>query len=207
MQEKPLNIYQKVLGVMADVEYIQKGDKKVNGQYRFVSHDQVTGTLHPALVRHGVCVIPHCAEVSQDGNRVQVRLTVRFVNADDPQDFIETDSYGQGIDSGDKGIGKAYSYAYKYALLKTFCLETGDDPDNDAGAAYEAPKKEFVPTDPPRDYQILYFQKELHRLGTTEEAFFEEYGLPDGWESIKQNQMAEMLDWARERYQQSQDQA
>jgi hypothetical protein len=41
---------------------------------------------------------------------------------------------------GDKGPGKAVSYAFKYALLKVFCLETGDDPDNDANARYEPEK-------------------------------------------------------------------
>jgi hypothetical protein len=39
--------------------------------------------------------------------------------------------FGYGIDNQDKGPGKAMSYAVKYAMLKTFCLETGDDPEKD----------------------------------------------------------------------------
>jgi len=74
---------------------------------------------------------------------------VIFVNVDDPKDRTATTHIGYGIDSsekdgrisvGDKGPGKAISYAFKYALLKTFCLETGDDPDNDANSAYEPAK-------------------------------------------------------------------
>lgn len=202
MTEKSKNIYQRILGVMADVEYIQKGDKKVNNQYRFVSHDQVSGTLHPYLVKHGICVVPTCDFMKQDGNRTELKLKVRFVNADMPDDFIEMESYGYGIDTGDKGIGKAYSYAYKYALLKTFCLETGDDPDNDASSVHEPSNeaKKYDPKDSPTEYQITYFRKELDRLGKTEDEFFIEYGLPNGWEGVKQHQMKDMLFWAREQY-------
>ena len=34
-----------------------------------------------------------------------------------------------GIDDNDKAMGKAYTYAIKYALLKLFRLRYGDDPD------------------------------------------------------------------------------
>ena len=34
-----------------------------------------------------------------------------------------------GIDDNDKAMGKAYTYAVKYALLKVFRLRYGDDPD------------------------------------------------------------------------------
>lgn len=125
---------------MADLSYIAKGDKTVNNQYRFVSHDQVTAKLHPLLVKHGIVVIPSVEELKQDGNRTVVKLAVLFRNADNPADSFYTFHYGYGIDSTDKGPGKAISYAYKYAMLKTFCLETGDDPDNDANAAYEPVK-------------------------------------------------------------------
>lgn len=131
------NVFQKIRGIMSDLDYVAKGDKTVNGQYRFVSHDQVTAKVHPMLVKHGVVIIPSIDEVKQEGNRTTVKLLCVFLNADNPTDQFTICSYGQGIDAGDKGIGKAYSYAYKYALLKTFCLETGDDPDNDAKSTYE----------------------------------------------------------------------
>jgi hypothetical protein len=57
---------------------------------------------------------------------------VRFANIDDPQDFIDVESCGHGIDTQDKGPGKAQSYAVKYALLKALGLETGDDADHDS---------------------------------------------------------------------------
>lgn len=137
---------------MSELQYIAKGDKTVNGQYRFVSHDQVTAKVHPLLVKYGVTVVPSVEEMTQDGNRTTVKLLVSIVNADEPSDNFSVRYTAYGIDGGgttkegrpisvgDKGPGKAISYAYKYALLKTFCLETGDDPDNDANSSYEPAK-------------------------------------------------------------------
>jgi hypothetical protein len=158
--EIKLNIYQRLHAIMKDVKYIQKGDARVNNQYRFVSHDSVVAALHGPLVKHGVVVVPSIQEITQQDNRTTVKLVVAFINIDDPKDQFGIMSAGYGIDSGDKGIGKAYSYAYKYALLKTFCLETGDDPDNDAEATYEPAKcqefEDFVNTCP-HSKEILSF--------------------------------------------------
>lgn len=139
-EQKPLNIYKRILAVMKDVDYIQKGDKKVNNQYRYVSHDQVSAVIHPKLVEHGIVIIPTVKTMTQDGNRTTMWLQVLVINADLPEDCFVIDTWGYGIDQGDKGPGKAISYAYKYALLKLFCLETGDDPDHDQDAKYEAPQ-------------------------------------------------------------------
>lgn len=140
IKSKNLNVHQRILAVMADVDYIQKGQKMVNGSYRFVSHDQVTAKLHPYLVKHGITAVPSVAECKQEGNRTEVQLLVTFTNVDNPSDQFTMKMLGHGIGNDDKGPGKAISYAYKYALLKVFCLETGDDPDNEQNVVYE-PKK------------------------------------------------------------------
>ena len=66
---------------------------------------------------------------------------------------VTTESVGMGIDDNDKAMGKAYTYALKYALLKLFRLRYGDDPDAKASEALyldkpkekEEPKKENKP--------------------------------------------------------------
>jgi hypothetical protein len=125
---------------MSDLDYIRKGSAKVNGQYSFVSHDQVTAAIHPLLIKHRLVIIPSIEDLTQENNRTSIKLCIVFKNPDAKDDAFHVYSYGYGVDNGDKGIGKAYSYAWKYALLKTFCLETGDDPDNDANARYEPAK-------------------------------------------------------------------
>ena len=130
MEQTP-NIYQRILAVMGDLNYVQKGEKTVNNQYRFVSHDAVSAAVHPLLVRHGIAVIPRVVRWAQDGNRTAVDVEVDFVNVDTPDDRFTVPCFGYGIDPQDKGPGKAVSYATKYAMLKTLVLETGDDPEKD----------------------------------------------------------------------------
>jgi hypothetical protein len=137
-KEKPLNIYQRIHKVMEAVDYVQKSERRVNNQYRFVSHDQVTKIMHKHFVDHGIVMIPSVESYSavqitvmakgekKDSTRTEATISVKFVNIDDPSDFIEAKYVGFGIDDSDKGIGKAMSYACKYAMLKVFCLETGE---------------------------------------------------------------------------------
>ena len=129
--EKKPNIYERILAVMDDLHYVQKENKKVNNQYSFVSIDGASRAIHPLLVKHGIAMIPSVAEFTIDGNRTTATVTVEFVNAQNPEERIVSTFVGFGIDNQDKGIGKAVSYATKYAILKTFVLETGDDPERD----------------------------------------------------------------------------
>jgi hypothetical protein len=142
--KQPLNIYQRLNAVMLDVQYIQKLDKTVNGQYRFVSHDQVIGVLHGPITKHGIAVIPSVLEHEKQGTTTTLKIQVSFVNIDNPNDRVDTIYFGYGVDGGDKGIGKAISYAVKYAMLKTFCLETGDDPDYTPSITPEKAEKDAV---------------------------------------------------------------
>lgn len=137
------NIHQRISAVMADVAYVQKEDKKVNNQYTFVSHDAVTKAVRGALIEHGIVAIPSVTSWSQDGNRTSVDLCVDFVNIDQPDDRVSVNVFGFGVDQQDKGPGKAFSYAKKYAYLQTFALETGDDPERDSidHKPEEKPKK------------------------------------------------------------------
>lgn len=134
-EKKPIyhgmNLYQRLHAVMGEVSYVQKEDKKVNNQYSFVSHDAVTAKVRAPLVKWGVIYHPVNMATNQNGNRTEISLCVRFVNIDNPAEVLDVPSLGYGIDQTDKGVGKAISYAVKYALLKTFGLETGDDPERD----------------------------------------------------------------------------
>lgn len=127
MTDKP-NLHQRLHAAMGDISYIQK-EKKQGMRYTIVSHDAVTAKVRPVLVKHGIVYYPIDLTVKQNGNRTEVCLIVRFVNVDDPVDYIDVATLGYGVDEQDKGPGKAISYAVKYALLKTLGLETGDDPD------------------------------------------------------------------------------
>lgn len=143
----PLNIAQRINAAMAEVDYIQKQKPKDTGmKYSYVSHDAVTAKVRPILQSHGIVYYPHTMVVNQNGNRTEAVFDVRFENVDDRTDFIDVATFGYGVDTQDKGPGKAMSYGVKYALLKVLGLETGDDPDEvqDARADYAPPQPDPI---------------------------------------------------------------
>ena len=135
------NIHQRIAEAMGKVTYIQK-ERKQGMRYTIVSHDSVTAKVRPALLEVGVIYYPTSVRYEQIGNRTMASMVVRFVNIDNPEDSIDVETFGYGIDEQDKGPGKAMSYAVKYALLKTLGLETGDDPDLDQNVSYKDPSLE-----------------------------------------------------------------
>ena len=58
-------------------------------------------------------------------------MITRIFDIADKNEFIDIETFGHGLDSGDKGFGKASTYARKYALLNAYKIATGDDPDKD----------------------------------------------------------------------------
>ena len=61
----------------------------------------------------------------------ELLMEYTWINAEDPNETITCPWYGQGIDTaGEKGVGKALTYAEKYFMLKFFNIPTDkDDPD------------------------------------------------------------------------------
>ena len=60
----------------------------------------------------------------------QVVMAYTFTDVD-TGDEITTKVAGQGLDAGDKAPYKAMTGALKYALLQSFLLATGDDPEEE----------------------------------------------------------------------------
>jgi hypothetical protein len=59
--------------------------------------------------------------------RYAARFEIDFVNCDEPDQKITLPAEAHANDHGDKAPGKAISYATKYAILKLFNIETGED--------------------------------------------------------------------------------
>lgn len=131
-----MNIYQRINEVRKMIGYVQK-DKAVStggGSYKVVTHDAVTGMVREALIKHGVIIVPsvitavfHPKEPDAKQRLYEATYQVDFVNMDDPADRITTQQTAHALDNGDKAPGKAQSYATKYAILKLFNIETGED--------------------------------------------------------------------------------
>lgn len=117
--------------------------------YDFVKIDDIFLYLTPALNKYGVnldILSEKATKTDEHGNPVYVQylaqsqiwmyevdLTLRWVNADDPQDMDERTIHAIGThEMPDKAKGSAWTYALKYYLLNRFCIDqgaSGEDPD------------------------------------------------------------------------------
>jgi len=130
------NIYQKILEVMKNIEYLSKDDAVAFGttKYRAISEEKVTMTVRKELIKQGLVVFPVEQTVEKDGHITTTNTTYKMVNTENPEEFVFLASSGQGSDTQDKGVGKAMTYSFKYMLLRTFAIPTGEDPDKVASA-------------------------------------------------------------------------
>lgn len=148
-----MNIFQKLAAITADLQTVAKNLTVSTGKnsYKAVSERDIIDAVKPLEAKHGVYSYPVSRETleserleseSYDGKTkttffTRIKTTYRFVNVEDPQDFIETVVFSVGLDSGDKGDGKAMTYGDKYALMKAYKISTGDDPDQSASVDTE----------------------------------------------------------------------
>ena len=157
-----LNIYQRINAVMKEVEYVQK-DAGISGggaNYKAVTHDQVTSVIRKSMVTHGIVVqveqlksemiIKRNVEAGVKMHLYSGDYAVSFINIDKGDDRLTATINAHANDNGDKAPGKAASYAVKYAMLKTFTLETGE---SDESRSFEEP--DFTPAQKERFDEIL----------------------------------------------------
>ena len=115
--------------------------KAENGNnFRAISESAILDVIEPILTKAEVYYVTHIKEQHLDireafgskGKKLQfiASITIQVVfKCWDGEIICNTESVGMGIDDNDKAMGKAYTYALKYALLKLFRLRYADDPD------------------------------------------------------------------------------
>lgn len=169
-----MNIYEKILAIMQDIQYLAKDDHVEFGKtnYKALSEEKVTTIMRAELIKYKLIVYPFQQESNRAGNISHVDTKYRMVNVDAPDESIEIVSAGDGADSQDKGTGKAMTYAFKYMWLRTFALPTGEDPDKissaelDEKAQKEAAKaRRTEPSQYVNEVKQTVLMKELHRTG------------------------------------------
>lgn len=140
-----MNLFEKIQAVSDDVRNVEKNIVvgTGNSSYRAVADIDVLAKVKEAEKKFRIVSIPVRQElvkteivrvIGQGGyEKITyadiVKMTVRITNLDNTSEFIEIESYGRGLDAGDKGFGKASTYARKYALLNAYKIATGEDPD------------------------------------------------------------------------------
>lgn len=175
-----------VINVMNTVKGMEKNSRVGTGgsAYDGTKYQDVAEVFNNAMAENGLCILPIDIEESTEVNRwmeadpwsksipkdmkqkqsVFTKVKTKYLLLHESGESQVLMGYGHGVDSQDKGAGKATTYALKNALLYTFLTPVGkmDDTDtthsNDIKTPQQTPKKEepkkkeyFTPTHPKWD--------------------------------------------------------
>ena len=182
-----------IISVMKEVKNIEKGMSVGTGKssYRAISDSMVRNEVKKAMTDNGLCIIPISVNAnvkidrweevdSYNGGAMKTKQSVfteahtKYLLLHESGESIELAGYGQGVDSQDKGAGKATTYALKNTILDTFLITKGDDMDTDKTHSDDLPV-------PPKS-------KPIPKVPTPEEATASALGAINNAKSIKELQ-------------------
>lgn len=155
------NLTKAIIAVMKAVKGIEKSMTvgTGNNSYKGVSDKDVKNIIGEAMQENGLCIIPIDVDAKiqidrwtetggQYGDKqkqsVFTEVKTKYLLMHESGESIELSGYGHGVDTQDKGAGKAATYALKYTLLYTFLVPTGkiEDADTTHSDSIETPKKQ-----------------------------------------------------------------
>lgn len=216
-----MNIFQKMAAITAELQTVAKNltvQQTKTSSYKAVSERDILDAVKPLETKHGVYSYPVKRTILESNlleseNEYQGKVTkkttfmtrietvYRFVNVDKPDEYIETTTFAEGIDTQDKGSGKAMTYADKYALMKAYKISTGDDPDQNAS---EENNYRRTPKQPAQTQQHTEQPKQktprqlliakLHEMGVNVNAYAEAKGLTNKTTAERFNELLAELD-------------
>lgn len=148
-QTASLNIFQRMLAATSEINRVAKNlkvDISKSQSYKAVAESDVLEAVKPIEEKYGIYSYPisrkvikdetYTTQTTYDGKTTEkntfflrIETVYRFVNTDNPSEYVDITTYGDGVDTQDKAPGKAMTYGDKYALLKAYKIQTGDDPD------------------------------------------------------------------------------
>ena len=167
-----MNIFEKMAAITAELQTVAKNltvQTTKTSSYKAVSERDILDAVKPLEAKHGIYSFPVDREILESNLleseseyqgkitkkttfMTRIKTVYRFVNVEKPDEYIETITFAEGIDSQDKGSGKAMTYGDKYALMKAYKISTGDDPDQTASEDTNYTRKAKTPT--PRERLI-----------------------------------------------------
>jgi len=153
------NIAKAIITVMEAVKGMEKTSVvgSGNSSYKGTKDQDVKEVFNTQLAKAGLCILPIDIEETTDINRweeetqygkkqkqsVFTKVKTKYLLLHTSGEFIELSGYGHGVDTQDKGAGKATTYALKNCLLYSFLTPVGkiDDTDTTHSDEIELPKK------------------------------------------------------------------
>lgn len=124
-------IYKAIANVMKDVGAVGKDSRNPQQGYKYRGIDAVMNALQPAMIKHGIFVVPSVIEQTREERKTSkgglliysiLKISYKFYAEDGS--YVESIVIGEGMDSGDKATNKALSVGFKYACFQVFCIPT-----------------------------------------------------------------------------------
>lgn len=152
-----MEVYKAICAVQGELsrEGISKDRTNQQQGFKYRGIDDCYAALSPLLAKHNLCILPRIThkEVVERTNSKGTALFYTTVTAEfDVVSAVDSSkhtvsSFGEAMDSGDKSIGKAMSYAYKAMAFMLFAIPTEGDNDPDA-TSHEVKSKEVISAEP-----------------------------------------------------------
>jgi hypothetical protein len=174
------NLYQRILAAQGEIGWVKKDGKNTAQGYNYATESGLVASIKQVLTKHGIAACCSCVgepyqwQITRkdkgDINIVRVHLKCALVNVDNPSEREESEWWGDGMDTGDKGIYKAITGAEKYFLMKTFLIPTGDDPTpQNANPENDEPEEDAPPPPKPRKRTATEIVNGVKNIKTREE--------------------------------------
>jgi len=161
-----MGLYEKMYNVMCETKELEKKLEvgTGNNKYNAIGEAEVLNMIKPLFKKYKLIIFPVDGDITENNstfeseyngktttktrNVTQLKVKFKIVDVETGEsDYLM--SFGNGADSQDKGSGKAFTYAFKAVLSKSFMLFSGEDTDNehndDIGNP-EKPKQDHKPT-------------------------------------------------------------
>jgi hypothetical protein len=132
-------VAQLMIEVMRRVTYVGKDQQNTEGgRYNFRGIDDVVNALGPAMREVGILCLPtvewaerQLTKTTRGKTTRETIVRIRYTFYGPRGDSISAVTEGESLDAGDKGTAKAFSVAFRIALIQGFALPT-DEPDPDS---------------------------------------------------------------------------
>lgn len=141
-------IYSAICACMADIGAVGKNSRNSAQGFMFRGIDAVMNAINPALIKHGIFVVPEVLEQTREERTNAKGTTLIYSVCRIKYTFCAADGssvsavvIGEGMDSGDKATNKAMSIAFKYACFQVFCIPTEEMKDPDAESHEVQPRQ------------------------------------------------------------------
>lgn len=107
-------IYEAIPKIMAEIGAIGKNQRNTQQNFMFRGIDAVMNGINPALIKHGVFIVPEVMEQTREerttakGSKLIYSICkIKFSFCAEDGSHVDAITIGEGMDSGDKATNKA----------------------------------------------------------------------------------------------------